>query len=341
MCTKRALQISAICAALVLLALAACRKTATWSDNSPHKSGFVTANGVRLNYLDWGGSSPALILIHGIGDNPHVFDDLARAFTDRFHVIAYARRGHGLSEAKEPYDTATLTEDLRGLMDALGIARAHLTGWSMGGNEITAMAGTYPQRVDRIVYLDGAYDFGDPVFVAAFKMAPPFQPPVSARASLGAWLAYQRNVFFPGVSDASRLEAYNRELVVTQPDGTVRDRMGESTAQALFNSLLTDRRDYTKVRCPALAFFAESMPDVGKRDSPMTVGVLDWDKKYMAPFRAASIERVKRELPGVEVVNIPGAHVDFVLTNREQVVSAMRRFLGGTAGVSGSAPTTK
>ena len=305
-------------------------KAETWSDPSPHKSGFVTANGVRLNYLDWGGSGPALILIHGIFDNPHIFDDLAPAFTDRFHVIAYARRGHGLSDGKEPYDTATLTEDLLGLMDALGIAKAHLAGWSMGGNEITAMAGTHPQRVDRIVYLDGAYDFADPVFVAAFKMAPPTQPPVSARASLEAWLAYQKNVFFPGVTDASRLEAYNRELVVIQPDGTVRDRISESTAQALFNILLTDRRDYTKVRCPALAFFAETMPDVGKGNSPMTVGALAWDKKYMAPFRAASIERVKRELHGAEIVNVPGAHVDFVLTNREQVVAVMRRFLSGS-----------
>src|ERR1700730_16949736 len=70
-------------------------KAASWSDTSPHKSGFVTANGVRLNYLDWGGSGPALILVHGLGDNPHHFDDLALAFTDRFRVVAYARRGHG------------------------------------------------------------------------------------------------------------------------------------------------------------------------------------------------------------------------------------------------------
>jgi pimeloyl-ACP methyl ester carboxylesterase len=56
-----------------------------------------------------------------------------------------------MSEAKVPYDTATLTEDLRGLMDRLGIAKAHLAGWSMGGNEITAMAGTRPERVNRIV----------------------------------------------------------------------------------------------------------------------------------------------------------------------------------------------
>jgi alpha-beta hydrolase superfamily lysophospholipase len=74
-------------------------KAETWSDFSPHKSGFVTVNGVRLNYLDWGGSGPTLILLHGFGDNPHLYDDFAPAFTDRFRVIAYARRAEGDSEA--------------------------------------------------------------------------------------------------------------------------------------------------------------------------------------------------------------------------------------------------
>ena len=160
-------------------------KSGAWSDPAPHKSNFVISNGVRLHYLDWGGSGPPLILIHGYGDNPHAFDDLAPAFTDRFRVVAYARRGHGQSDAKGPFDTATLTEDLRGLMDGLGIAKAHLAGWSMGGNEITAMAGTYPKRVGRIVYLEAAYDWGDPAFAAAFKAIPPslMAPPAGAMAS--------------------------------------------------------------------------------------------------------------------------------------------------------------
>jgi hypothetical protein len=88
--------------ASALLALAACRETSTWSDTAAHKSGFIIANGVRLHYLDGGGPGPVMILIHGCGDNPHIFDDFAPAFADRFRVIAYARRGHGQSEAKEP-----------------------------------------------------------------------------------------------------------------------------------------------------------------------------------------------------------------------------------------------
>jgi len=303
-----------------------------WSDPSPHKVGFVTANGVRLNYLDWGGSGPTLILIHGIFANPHWLDDLAPAFTDRFHVIAYARRGHGESEAKIPYDTATLTEDLRGLMDALGIAKANLVGWSMGGNEITAMAGAHPERVKRIVYFDGAYDWGDPVWGPAFKAIPAIylNPPASVRASLDAWRTHMRNVWFPGVRDANRFEAYFRGLVVVQPGGTVRNRMSDDTAQAMTTTLLTDRRDYTKVHCPALAIYSETMFDLHNGDPALVAENVAWEQKYMVPFRAASIERVRRELPDVKILKVPGTHNDFIFTSRKQVVAAVRRFLSGT-----------
>ena len=117
-----------------LPSLTAGQAWASWSDRSPHNEAFVTVNGIRLQYLDWGGSGEALILIHGIGGNPHHFDDLAPAFTDRFHVIAYARRGHGRSDAEPPYDGDTLVEDLRGLMGALGIAKASLVAERTAGS---------------------------------------------------------------------------------------------------------------------------------------------------------------------------------------------------------------
>lgn len=243
--------ISAMFIALTFLTVAACRKTATWSDNSPHKSGFVNANSVRLNYLDWGGSGPTLILIHGFGDNPHAFDDLAPAFTDRFRVIAYAQRGHGDSEAKEPYDTATMTEDLRAFMDSLGIAKANLAGWSMAGNVITAIAGAHPERIDHLVYLDGAYDWSDPASKAALQAFPYEVPaPSSAMTSLDNFRAFQSSVWFPAVADTTRFEAYLRDLVVVQENGTLRPKMSEATTQSVAAHLLGDPHDYTKVHSP-------------------------------------------------------------------------------------------
>jgi pimeloyl-ACP methyl ester carboxylesterase len=304
--------------------------SAEWSDTAAHKSGFVTANGIRLHYLDWGGLGPVLILIHGGLDNAHIFDDLAPAFTDHFRVIAYDLRGHGRSDAKGPFDTTTRTKDLRGLMDSLGIAKAHLAGWSLGGNEITAMAGTHSERVDRIVYLEGAYDWGGPALADAFKSLPiDFMVPASAMRSLNAFRKYQETIWFPAVGDTSRFEAYVRDLVVVQSDATVRPRMTDSVAQEVLNTVLTIRPDYTKAPSRALAIYAETFLDVRNGDPAQLAKNLDWEKKYMAPFRAACIERVRRELPSVEIVKVPGTHKDFVFTSREQVVSAMQRFLGG------------
>jgi pimeloyl-ACP methyl ester carboxylesterase len=302
-----------------------------WSDTVAHKSGFVTANGIRLHYLDWGGSDPVLILIHGGLDNAHIFDDLAPAFSDHFRVIAYDLRGHGRSDAKGPFDTTTRTEDLRCLMDSLGIVKAHLAGWSLGGNDITAMASTHPERVDNIVYLEGAYDWGDPALVHAFKSLPiDFLPPASAMNSLDAYREYQKAIWLPAVSDTSRFEAYVRDLVVIQSDGTVRPRMSESVTQAVLRTTLTDQRDYTQVHTPALAIYADIFFDVRNGDPAQRAKNLDWEQKYMAPFRAAAIERVRRELPSVEIVKVPGTHKGFVFTSREEVVSAMQSFLGVT-----------
>lgn len=303
-------------------------EVAAWTDPSPHTSGSVTANGVRLHYLDWGGTGPALILIHGFGDNPHAFDDLAPAFTDRFRVLAYARRGHGRSEARPPYDMATLTEDLRQFMDSLGIERAHLVGWSMGGNELTWMAGTHPDRVGRIVYFDAGYDWGDPAVLRAFEAMPiDFTPPAEALTSMDAFRDHHTGVWFPALPDKSRLEGYVRGLVDIQPDGSVRMLMSDSTFNIIAGQLFTERRDYSRVRAPALSIYSETFFDVTAADSAQREMNLAWEREHFSPFRRASIERIRSELPGVEILTVPGTHADFIFTSRDEIVAAMRRFL--------------
>src|SRR4051812_29835784 len=83
-------------------------------DKSSHKTGFITVNKVRLQYLDWGGKGENLLLLHGMGDTAHAYDELAPKFTNQFRVLALTRRGHGESEIPATgYDTGTLIEDIR------------------------------------------------------------------------------------------------------------------------------------------------------------------------------------------------------------------------------------
>ena len=302
-----------------------------WRDSSPHTEGFVHVNGVRLHYLEWSKVGPTLIFIHGLGDNPHVFDDIAGAFVDRFRVIAYARRYHGQSDHKGPLDEITLLEDLRCLMDDLGVDVADLAGWSMGGNEITAMAATYPQRVRRLIYLDGGYDYSDPDFKAAIEALPStlLETPDSALSSLDAYLLFQQTVEYVALDDMRRIEAYLRENVKIQPNGSIRLRMGVDLIGRLFSSLFASRpRDYARVRSPVLAIYASSGYEPNVSNSWRRDQSAIWEHLYMSPFREKSKARIRKEISNVKVVCVSGTHNGFTLTSKGRVVELMREFLG-------------
>ena len=280
--------------------------SATWTDDSPHRSGFVVANGVRLHYLDWGGEGEPLVLIHGLGDSPHLFDDLAPLLTDRFRVVAYARRGHGDSDAPAgPYDLATLVEDLRQLLDELGIERASFLGWSMGGNEITRFASLYPERVAGLVYLDAGYELSDPAFLhEAISALGVVAPDASDLANLQAYRDYCRAAMFGETPWTTGLEAFARDTTTLGSDGSVAPRMSESVETALFESVAGAPRDYTSIRAPVLALYASSFFPAVPREPKQTKAIEDFERRVMDPFRRENMERVHRELHA-QVEQIP------------------------------------
>jgi pimeloyl-ACP methyl ester carboxylesterase len=137
---------------------------------------FVKANGIRLQYVDWGGRGDVVLFLPGLGDDVHRFDTFAPRFSDRFHVVGFSRRGQGASDKPlAGYDTGTLAEDIRGFLDALSIAHVDLVGHSLAGMEMTRFAAKYPERIRHLVYLDAAYDMGTAYDVAI--QAKLIQPP--------------------------------------------------------------------------------------------------------------------------------------------------------------------
>jgi pimeloyl-ACP methyl ester carboxylesterase len=140
---------------------------------------FVNANGIRLQYVDWGGTGDVVLFLPGLADDVHRFDAFAPRFIDRFHVVGFSRRGQGASDKPAAgYDTDTLAEDIRGFLDTLQIARVDLIGHSIAGMEMTRFAAKYPQRLRHLVYLDAAYDMATAYDVAIqAKLIQPPKPP--------------------------------------------------------------------------------------------------------------------------------------------------------------------
>jgi pimeloyl-ACP methyl ester carboxylesterase len=157
---------------------------------------------------------------------------------------------------------------------------------------------------------------------------PNVAPPDSAFASLNAWLAYDRAARFPGLRDARRIEGYQRAKVVIQPDGRVKERLSKDIRDALYAALLSNPpRDYGKVRCPALVIYAQHYYP----SSDQSAAIRAYEQNSWAPFQKKSIERIRRELAGAEVVQVPGAHGNFLFLSRQRVVEVIDRFLARTA----------
>src|SRR5437870_10253228 len=102
---------------------------------------------VQLEVLDWGGTGQTLVLLTGIGDNAHVFDEFACQFNDRFHVIGITRRGFGRSsQPAHGYDVDTRARDDITVLDKLNIRDAVFVGHSLAGTELNKVAAAYPDR---------------------------------------------------------------------------------------------------------------------------------------------------------------------------------------------------
>jgi len=116
----------------------------------------ATANGISINYqIDGPEGAPWIIFSNSLITNLSMWDDQAAALKDQFRVLRYDQRGHGGTDAPGgKYSFDQLVGDVIGLMDAVGVKRAHFCGLSMGGMTALFLAARHPDRFDRIITCD-------------------------------------------------------------------------------------------------------------------------------------------------------------------------------------------
>lgn len=161
----------------------------------------TSVNGHRIAYLDEG-HGPPLILIHGYGGSMWQWE-YQRPLTERFRVITPDLIGSGLSDKPDiDYSPDDLIGSIHGLMDSLGLPTATIVGNSMGAGVALGLALSHPDRVDRLVLIDGFPDH-----VRERLVSPLMRRAVNTQAP--AWLAR----FGASLFGTRAMEAVLKEIV--------------------------------------------------------------------------------------------------------------------------------
>jgi len=236
--------------------------------------------------------APALLLLHSLGTTLHVWDEQASALSRGFRVIRPDLRGHGLSQVTPgPYTIDAMAEDVLAVLDALGVARAHVAGLSIGGMVAQALAAKAPFRVLSLILCDTAMVIPPKTLwheraalVRAQGMAPVIEP-VIAR-----WVTPD----FRNHPASIGLETMLRR---TDPEGYA--AAAEAIAAADFS-------DTTKaLRTPALIV-------IGEQDEATPL---------------SSAEALRAAIDGAHLVIVPDASHIATVQQPAAVTAAMQRFL--------------
>jgi len=114
------------------------------------------ADGVGIHLLEWSREGVPLLLLHGFGNEAHIWDDFAPLVAAYYRTLAMDHRGHGDSEwdSEGRYDHDAMVRDVESVTAALGIERLVLVGHSLGGRIATLFADRNAARMAGLVLVD-------------------------------------------------------------------------------------------------------------------------------------------------------------------------------------------
>lgn len=229
-------------------------------------SQFYYSHRLKLHFWDWGDNGkPNLILVHGGMDHARSWDRIAQAFFNDFRVLAPDLRGHGDSSwaPGSMYSIAEFSLDLSTLVDIVGRHPVYIAGHSLGAAIVLQYAGIFPERVQKVVAIEG--------------VAPPPKPasPKPAYARIRDWMEAVRDCEkrlphrYPGLEAAyERMQKENpylseemaRHLTLFgsnwNPDGTLSwkfDNFIRAISPYSFN-MDEAREIWSNIQCPVLIF---------------------------------------------------------------------------------------
>ena len=287
----------------------------------------VTAPGIALEVIDWGGRGRPLVFLAGMGHTARVFEEFAPLFTRDFHVLGISRRGSGASSDVPPERFDELVDDVVAVLDSLDLRSAVLVGHSFAGLEMARFGEKYPDRCAGLIYLDAAYDYTDPELGRLVQATPPPQaPPMQSAdsASVGTVRAYfERRSGFR--LPESEIRATNRFAA----DGRLAGRVPSSARRRIV--ALQQAPHWDAVDCPAIGIYP--VPTPPKSWLPYYAELDSAEREAAAAYfhafsrwTAASRARFGR-FPQNRVVEFPSSNHYFFLEKPEEASRIMQDFL--------------
>ena len=295
-------------------------------DTSGHKVSFVTVEpGVQLEVLDWGGTGDTLVLLTGMGDNAHVFDEFAYQFNNRFHVIGITRRGFGRSsQPAHGYDIDTRARDDITVLDKLNIREAIFVGHSVAGTELNKIGAIYPDRVKKLVYLD-ALDIGS----GGWATLP--QPPPAPEDTAADLESVQRFAAASALDDGYRKPlAAICNMIRTDPSGRV---IGAITPPEISSKIYAGLQpaEYDHIQAPALGIFNKITPQYRLPYywylDPARQEEFNRNIESFAKWIDGAIQRFRSGVKNARVIELQDTNHYVFIVDEALVVRETRKFL--------------
>ncbi len=269
---------------------------------------FITINGLRLHYLDWGTEGkPPFLMLHGGSAYAHWWDFVAPVFAEDFHVLALDQRGHGDSEHADPpaYGTRHYLADLQQFIAALGLRKPVLMGHSMGGHNAIIYATQHARDLSALILVDtdAAYPEAAVQFLRKLGEKPAKEFDSFAEAITRFQLLPRETLI-----STEKLRYLASFAFAERPDGKWTAKLDRKT---LFREPIDGRSFLSQITCPALFVRAEHSP------------LLSHEK----------INRLVSNLPNGRWIEVQDTHHHVMLDNPEGLVKAVHEFLADLSGL--------
>jgi 3-oxoadipate enol-lactonase len=247
--------------------------------------------------------APPLVLVHGWSlDGEMTYGPLVARLGDRFRIVVPDLRNHGKSDwIRGRYEVADLADEVAGVLDAVGVRRATVMGYSLGGMVTMELARRAPHLVDRMI-------------LAATAARP--VPELRALARIAFWAG--RTI--------ARISTKEAALITTQV--LLRTGSIPPTSERWLYEGLRRRDGGLFYEAGAAAYHFDARDWVGRLDQHAVVVIPTRD--MLVPVRAQ--RELARLLPEARVIELDGAGHESILTKVDDYVEVIESFTGWSPG---------